>query len=339
MKSTLLIVSLAFLMIGSLEANVVTCSNNAINAGQYTAIQTAVDAANPGDTVYVMGSPSAYGDVTIKKHVTMIGAGYAVTNTQNNWASIIGYVYLDSIGFGAQVSGTKIMGFNITGNIGQTGTGSLNYITLERNYINNYITVFGSNWTIRNNDIYALNIQNNSYCFVYNNFIGTLQNSNKTTVNISNNNFVTNNYNAFSTISNAIIANNIFYYCSPLASVTSCVFSNNVTTNSTAQVLPPAGNTGSGNLNNTPPGFVDASIPASTVGQSVIWNYNWHIATGSPAHNGGTDGTDIGVYGGTYPYPNMTGATHIPQMQVLNVSGTVPQGGNLNVSFKARKQN
>jgi hypothetical protein len=331
--------SLAILTFGSLEANVITCSNNVINAGQYTAIQTAVDAANPGDTVYVMGSPSSYGDVTIKKHITMVGAGYAVTNTQNNWGTTVGYIYLDSIGFGAQVSGTKIMGFSVNSSIQQTGSGAINWIDIERCYVSSYVYVFGSNWTIRNNDIYNIQVNYNAFCYINNNFLGSISNTNKNTVIISNNNFVTNSYNAFSTVSNAIISNNIFYYCSPLASVTSCSFSNNITTNSTAQVLPPAGSSGAGNLNNTPPGFVDASIPTGTVGQNAIWNYNWHITTGSPAHNGGTDGTDLGVYGGTYPYPNMTGATHIPQMQVLNVSGTVPQGGNLNVNFKARKQN
>jgi hypothetical protein len=338
MKTSLLIVSLLCLSMGAAQAKVITCSNNAISAGHFTSIQTAVDSANVGDTVYVMGSPTSYGDLTMKKKVTLIGAGYNVTGTQNNWASIIGNLYLDSIGFGSQVSGAKIMGFSL-GQISQTGSGALNWITIERNYIGSYMYVFGSNWTIRNNNISTINIQYHAYVFIYNNFIGSIQNSNQTTVNISNNDFNTNNGNCFYNMSNALIANNIFYYSSPLAYTSSCVFSNNVTTNSSVQQLPPAGNTGSGNLNNTPPGFVDASIPAGTVSQNAMWNYNWKITTGSPAHNGGTDATDIGVYGGSYPFPNMSGATHIPQMQLLNVQGTVPQNGNLNVNFKARKQN
>jgi hypothetical protein len=338
MKNTLLCLSFIAFAFGSAKATVVTISNNTIAAGMYSSIQTGCDAANPGDTVYVMGSPTSYGDLTLKKRLTLIGAGYNVTGTQNNWNSVINYFYFDTISFGSPISGTKIMGFNIN-QISQTGSGPINNVTVERNYLGGYLYVMGSNWIIKDNNVSTINIQYNANVYIYNNFIGAVQNSNKTSVVISNNNFVTNSGNAFYTMSNALIANNIFYYSSPLAYTTACTFSNNITTNSTAQVLPNAGNTGSGNFNNQTPGFVDATIPTSTVGQNVVWNYNWHLTNASAGHLSGTDLTDIGVYGGPYPFPNMSGATRIPQMELLNVQGTVPQGGNLNVNFKARKQN
>ncbi|HXC04494.1 MAG TPA: hypothetical protein VNZ86_07055 [Bacteroidia bacterium] len=340
MKNTLLQLGLCLVAAGTMHANVITVSNNAIAAGMYNNLQTACNAANVGDTVYVMGSPTDYGTVNVKTRIVLIGAGYALTGTQNNWSSIVDYIHLDSVAFGNQVSGTKIMGFSVSSNIDNSGSaGSINNIDIERCYISSWIYVEGINWVVRNNDVYGVQVQNWNNCYIQNNFLGNVQYSNKTTVVIDHNTFNTSSGNCFYSISNALIANNIFYYCSPLANTTSCTFSNNITTNSSAQVLPPAGNTGSGNINNTPPGWTDPTIPASTVSQNSIWNYSWKLGSSAPAHNSATDGTDLGAFGGSYPMSNMTGATRIPQMQILNVSGVVPAGGNLNVNFKARKQN
>ncbi|MFI5149778.1 MAG: hypothetical protein ACHQRM_08610 [Bacteroidia bacterium] len=340
MKNTLLQLGLCLITAGTLNANVITVSNNAIAAGMYSNLQTACNAAAVGDTVYVMGSPTDYGTVNVKTRIVLIGAGYQLTGTQNNWPSTVDYVHLDSVAFGNPVSGTKIAGLYISSNIDNTGSaGQINNIDVQRCYVSSWVYVEGVNWTIRNCDIYGIQPQNYNYVYIQNNFIGMIEYSNKTTVVIDHNTFTTNNGNAFYSISNALIANNIFYYCSPLASVSSCTFSNNITTNSSAQVLPPAGNTGSGNINNTPPGWTDATIPAGTVSSLSLNNYSWKFGSSAPAHNSSTDGTDMGAYGGSYPMPNLTGATRIPQMQVLNVSGVVPAGGNLNVNFKARKTN
>ncbi|HXC04465.1 MAG TPA: hypothetical protein VNZ86_06910 [Bacteroidia bacterium] len=339
MKNTLLQLGLCLLTAGAMNANVITCSNNAIAAGMYNTIQAACNAANAGDTVYVMGSPTDYGTVTIKTRITLIGAGYAVTGTQNNWGSEVDYIHLDSVAFGNPVSGTKIMGLYINSGVDNSGSaGTINNVDIERCFGNGWFYVEGTGWTIRNCVSYGVQVQNYNYCYIQNNFIGNIQYSNKTTVVIDHNTF-NNSSGCFYSMSNALIANNIFYYSSPLANVTSCTFSNNITTNSSAQVLPPAGNTGSGNFNNTPPGWTDGTIPTTTISLSTEWIYSWKLGTSAPAHNSGTDGTDLGAYGGTYPMPNLTGATRIPQMQALNVSGVVPAGGNLNVNFKARKQN
>ncbi|HSY77149.1 MAG TPA: hypothetical protein VK890_09855, partial [Bacteroidia bacterium] len=51
--------------VGTLSAHVITVSNNAVNVGQYTTVAAALTAANPGDTIYIMGSPTDYGTITI----------------------------------------------------------------------------------------------------------------------------------------------------------------------------------------------------------------------------------------------------------------------------------
>jgi hypothetical protein len=353
MKTKLFILVFALFTFGSLSAHVITVSNNAIAAGHFSNLQIAIDSANTGDTVYVMGSPTAYSsygestfnnnNIYITTKITLIGAGYNVTGTQNNWDSYVnGYIYIDSTSFTINLSGTKILGMDVSGQIAQTGiSGSVNNVDIERCYVNSWVYVFGKNWTIFDNNIYGVQAQNSSYLFIQNNYLNSVQYSDQTTVVISNNNFVINGGNAFYSVSNAVIANNIFFYVNPVPNITSCVFSNNLSFNSSPISLPPAGNTGSGNINPATlgvVGFTDATI-TNYVNQNTVWNYNWKFKVSSPGHNGGTDGTDIGVYGGAYPYPNMSGATRIPQMTLMNVGGIVPVGGTLPVNFKARVQN
>jgi hypothetical protein len=343
MKTKLLIFSFVLFTISTLSAHVITVSNNAITAGHFTTIQTAADSANVGDTIYVMGSPSDYGNVTIRTMVTMIGAGYAVTGTQYNYASIVDNIYIDSVSFGNQVSGTRILGMDVNSNLDYSGTGNINNIDIERCYVNNWIYVNGHNWTIRNCIMnYGVQVQSNAYIYVQNCFLGQVQYSNQTTVIFDHNNFVNNNSTVFYSVSNALVTNNVFYYDNPINGTqeVNCTFTNNITSaSSTINLNAYAGNTGAGNIFSTPPGFTDATIPASYISTNTIWNYKWTFKPTSLAYHAATDGTDIGAYGGSYPMPNLTGATRIPQMTLMNVSGVAPAGGNLNVNFKAKIQN
>ena len=340
MKTKLFTLSLAlFASISMLSAKVWTVSNNAITAGHFTSVQIAADSANVGDTIYVVGSPTDYGNVTLKCMVTMIGAGYAVTGTQYNYASVVDNIYLDSAAFGPQVSGTKVMGFWINSSFDYNSTANINDVDVERCYISSWLYVSGSNWKIVNNDINVIDPQYNANVFIQNNFIQQIQYSNQTTVIIDHNNFVANSGNIFYTVSNAVISNNIFWWGTPQNNTSSCTYSNNVVTYSSTINLPPANNVGANNTFIGTSYFSNASIPSSTVCQNCIWNYTWGIKPASPIHNSATDGTDPGVYGGAYPCQTSTGATRIPQMTLMNVGAVVPAGGNLNVNFKARVQN
>jgi len=351
MKTKLSIFSFILLAVGTLSAHVITVSNNSITAGHFTNLQQAIDSAHVGDTVYVMGSPTTYvglstnpgGDASniyITTQITLIGAGYAVTGTQYNYASIVNSIYIDSSFGGNKVSGTKVMGMDIASNFDYNSTSNINDIDLERCYVGGQINVYGSNWLIHNNDINYIDCQYEGNIYIQNNFIVYIQYSSATTVVIDHNNFVTDGSSYFYNIQNALITNNIFWFGRPDngSYISGNTFSNNVCTNSSPIVLPPAGNAGS-NDTTTAASYFNGSVPSSTVGQNAIWNYNWTIKTSSLIHNRGTDGTDPGVYGGSYPMPNLTCATRIPQMTLMNVGGVAPAGGNLNVNFKAKVQN
>jgi len=60
-----------------LEATVLTVNNT--GGAQFTTIQSAVVAANPGDTIYICGSSTGYaGPTTRKSDLTFIGTGFNV---------------------------------------------------------------------------------------------------------------------------------------------------------------------------------------------------------------------------------------------------------------------
>jgi len=354
MKTKLLIFSFVIIALGSLSARVRTVCNAAITGGapnaglRYTNLQTALDSAHVGDTIYVVGSQTDYGSITIPTRVTLIGAGYNVTGTQYNYNSIVDQINIDSTSNTGDslVSGTRIMGMVVNNYLDNSATAGINNIDIERCYVGYYLYINGNNWTIRNNIIANLNCNGNNVTwnniYIQNNFVSYITNSSSTSVIIDHNNFVTNGNSCFYYVTNAIISNNIFWACRPDngSNVSGNNFSNNVTTNTSLYNLPPANNVGSGDTATTTSFFNDPTISVTTFNQNTIWNYNWKtFKAASKINNRATDGTNPGVYGGSYPMPNLSGAGRIPQMVNMNVSGVAPAGGNLNVNFKAKVQN
>lgn len=319
------------------NAKILTVNNSATSGGQYTDLQTACDAAAVGDTIYVHGSPDSYGNVSIKKRLVLIGAGYAPQGTQFNWPSTVGTVYIDSVTTTIPVnpvSRSKVLGLQIQGSV-YCSDQNINDILVDRCMVSSYVGVYGKNWIIRNSLVGSIYVYNYPSCLIVNNIINTIYNSNKSSVLISNNIFVTG---SFSGISYAILTNNIFWSSTPLSGFDYCTFNNNITYAATAQVLPYGTNTG-GNNQNVNPQFVDTSIPTSNITPTTMPTFNWNVGSSSPCKNAGTDATDIGIYGGGYPMVNLTGAYKIPQITEMDIQNAVlPVNGTLTVKFKARKQ-
>ncbi|MBY0436007.1 MAG: hypothetical protein K2U26_18100, partial [Cyclobacteriaceae bacterium] len=65
MKPTLLLLVCASLACQSLFATIRTVSNDPNRPAQFTTIQAALNAATPGDTVYVSGSATAYNESVV----------------------------------------------------------------------------------------------------------------------------------------------------------------------------------------------------------------------------------------------------------------------------------
>ncbi|MFN5417362.1 MAG: hypothetical protein ACK5B9_09920 [Flavobacteriia bacterium] len=343
MKKTLLTILGAMGFVLSATATVRTVNNGTISAGQYTTVQEAVDASAAGDTVYIHGSVTSYGDVTLNKRIVLIGAGHKPTGTQYNLPTTLNTIILSRGNSTTLPTGSIIKGISFNNVYGSGGSLPVNNITFERNYIPSYISLCGDNWIIKNNFVGYVDCSNFNNLIVSNNIIGTqyaINSSNKPSVIITNNVFLNGFY--LSNVSYSNFTNNIIIEPNALTnfSGTQNTYNKNIFIYADPlnfKAFPPAGNTGVGNLNTTSNQFV-STIPLN-VNLDQARNYDWHLLSSSLGLGYGTDGTDCGIYGGSYPMPNTTGVTTIPQMVSMDIQNSViPVNGTLDVEIKSRNQ-
>ena len=166
-----------------------TVSNYPYTKAQFSNLQTTIDSAASGDTIYVSGSPNNYSsNIVIKKPIHLTGDGYNNTNKYNSLTPSV-YLYADSI---------TIEGFNINSfSIGYAPNETYKPIT---------------NISIRFNRIYMINLYGLSQSIIYNNYITNIVFHSTTTT--ANNSIFANNVLGqvnFSTYAyNLLLANNIF---------------------------------------------------------------------------------------------------------------------------------
>jgi hypothetical protein len=339
------------------HATIHTVSNDPTNAAQFTTVQAAISASSAGDTIYVNPSQYVYPDFTINKRLVIIGGGYN-SNNQFNLITVVGsvYFYRDAGIFDA--SGSVICGFRISNSIsGAGGTLSVNSLKIFRNSIStidSYPTSV-SGWTIYNNFIGAINGRSSCTNFLIQNNIfvgGGIGSFNQSSVVIDHNLFV--NGGAFNNIQFAIITNNIITSSSGTQVMASNVvqntFNNNLSLSTNITPAAPTNsflagpNTGGGNMVGVDPLFVSNSDF-----NNFNNNYNYRLQVGSPGHNAATDGTDLGIYGGTYPFPSggAPGSGYdtsplppIPQITSVNIqNSSVLPGNQLKVNVQATVNN
>lgn len=326
----------------ALQATVYTVSNLPGQPAQFNTIQAAVDASSVGDTIYITGSAVLYNEsVNLNRRLTVIGPGYA---SPLGPSAHISQILLDTIPSVSGGSGSNFIGLRVDylqGYSTWAHTGiSIVRCQLDQVAINGG-QFGGQSWSIMHcyigitlqctfNQGLTANISNNI-------FHGTL-----TSVGLASDVLITNNIflgtggtNCFSDLNNAIISNNIFWGTTPVGTgMENCAFNNNITYQTPDNNIPYGTNVGSGNLIGVNPQFTNAPT------QDLSFTYDYHLLTGSLGENAGTDGTDIGIYGGPSPMPNQTGVPRIPSItQFILDNTTIGEGGSLNVQLKARKNN
>lgn len=367
MKTKKLFLATIFLLAFYAKAAVITVSNNPNSPGQYTDLQTAIDAAAPNDILYVHGSATAYGNVSITKLLTIIGAGAMPNKILQLPTSITGITFGynapgTSNGSGSSVYGCEISSISLGTFTSGAGTFGIANLTIKRNRIGLIQTLGGgfySNYVIQHNIIGSISGGKMSNAIISNNVIGVI-NAIDPTPAVS-----------------ALVSNNIIY--SSLSNNKQCVFSNNVflmapafignnifntftknmfylggpTPAYTQATFETTQNSFSGNLYNQDPLFTNANTAGQPLQQYGYANpsagpfINYNLTATSPGKNYGTDGTDVGIHGGTTPYPQgvLTDSRFryfpmpaIPQMLEMSIlNSAIPQNGTLNVNFTARK--
>jgi len=350
------------------QATIHTVSNDPDNPGQYTTVQAAHDAASSGDTLYITPSETTYPGAQMNRELVIIGNGYVpVTQGQIEFETEITSISLSASGFSSS-SNSSFIGLKIGELKGAPTDGSILIENIlvrncEVDNINGYryydgalrnlqvihsiVGFSGVNWqnwqalilsaTFRNSiitDCSRFYTDNTSGSEEYGQLL--FQNCLFVAKDLSTINFQ---------ISDVIIENSIFIETDIEAEdIIDSDFSNNIIFNGTGDPIPfnTNDNTGSGNLDNTNPQFISYDA-FSGFGYSPIDTEDWHLSSGSPGILYGTDGTDVGIYGGQTPWPEVSGYTGRPSMPVITLfqllNGVVSPDGELEFEIEATTQN
>jgi hypothetical protein len=350
MKNLFLVFLLLFIQISF--AQVIHTVDNSPNSGaDFDNVQTAINAAAAGDTIYIHPSPESYGNITVNKLLHFRSLGHSTQYT-NGMSAQVGNIVLNSViaAQGITISGLRFGNLSASSNQNYDNLVISNcYFTkitasTTNNACNNWVItgsvlvsdnfdsinkINSNGWIVTNNHLsqpnsnatWSILRRFNASDIFRNNIIVTSQNTSNATVFNDCQNFL---------IENCII---IFMDDSPGFNFTgnSITFNNCLTYHNPGLVLPDLN--GSNNLNNTDPMFVNigaSNNPAFSI------NKDFNIQEGSPASGYGTDGQDLGLYGNSFPF-NIHGypadLPFITSLQILN--NVVEVGGTLNVNIEA----
>jgi hypothetical protein len=306
--------------------NLIRVNNNAGADADYATLQAANDNASDGDTIYMEGSTTAYGDADISKKLTIIGPGYFLSENDSTQANSL-EAKIGQIKFNAGSAGSVI-----------TGIVSDNYIYI---YVDNIaLTRCKLNSIFFNADIDNILVLQN----YVNNILSV---SGKITNGIISNNIVANQISCSSTSGPLQITNNVITYVTggyvPINVYNSSI-ANNITCNSTNKINENTGNTITNNIiaaagtnaNGNQYNVVMTNVFVdfnSTLGYST--DGKWQLKTGSPAIGAGVSGVNCGVFGGVSPYV-LSGVPNLPHIYQATIAGTAYSDAGLSCTIKIK---
>jgi len=325
----LLVLMVAFAAVCNAQRIVVLHSATGVSAfSGASPFVDAYNAAQPGDTLYLSGGSFALPD-TVNKRLSIFGAGYHPNFTPaTNLTQLEGNLVL-----GPNADSLFIEGVMFVGNIHKTHNESVNSITIRRSRINGDIN-FGGNArnsanmvvaeSILIGTVYLTGITNS--IFTNSIFQSYVDNS---ISNVFNNNIFLHSSWASWTNQNDIISNSIILGSHPGSGSHNLVFRNSIFTHSS----PVLG--GSPSSENNRFGIPLADIFQSHTGNVFSHDSDFRLKT--PADFIGLDGSQIGLFGGLFPF-KAGGVPVTPHISQKNIAGQTTPDGRLNISVTVAAQ-
>lgn len=307
----------------------ITVDNKTDTNAMYSDLQTAINAANTGDTIYVHSSITNYGSIEIDKEIVLVG------RTPRTKPASISSIEIKLSGSGTIIKGLVIQTINTT---------FATNLLIQNNYIatmqfGNPITT-NRIATIRGNYIWS-SISSPKKTLITNNIIqhiSSIAEINSTI--ITQNIFLEGSSITNSDIANgkkALVQNSIFLVNStsprtlPVSNLnlTNCILFNYG--GATYEISDTSNNYAvSDILENTNPQFVNYGTSPS----DIINDFT--LKTGSPAIAAGLNGQDIGVMGNGYSYRPSLHPYGFPTIEILTSTAHVPENGTLKVTFTGK---
>lgn len=326
------------------QAPFMVCNSAGTTCTPATTLDAAYAAAAAGDYIYLPAGDFSMAN-TINKEVHFIGAGFDINaSITTGITRISGDLIIGTAG-----NGSSFEGFYLTGNI--RNYGNVSNITLSYLNFNSaiYYAVYNvwswSNTVVKNcvvreylhfgDDYYPTFGENN---LVMNSIVKGIRNANHSTIkNCIISNYSTTNY-CLTNIKNTVIKNCIIGG-QGLDSAggnysDNVMFLNNATTAASGELI--NGKAASNEVNNSY-GITAADTFVSATAFTYDLTFDYHIKTTSPAYNGGDNGADMGIYGGSTPWKEGAIPSN-PHIFFKNISNATDTNGNLPVQIKVSTQ-
>ncbi len=320
-------------------------SNRPAGSNIFATFAEAHTAATAGDTILVIPSSASYGTVNISKSIVVLGIGFNPdkdSQLKSNFSTITINNGVSDVTISGLVASVIRIGSS-------TSASTQSNLLIEKcyfNYVQNSSTIQNlTNILIRQNFIellnngqvqFSFNAATQSNIILSNNIFSYPGNAYGPWVTtggvIFDHNVFTGNIGreAFYQLVNCTVSNNIFYGKSVASTTTNSsgiTFLNNLVFGLTDNsIISGSGFTLTGNLESADPLFVN--MPALG---PYDFSKDLSLNTGSPALNAGSDGTDLGIYGGSTPYKNS--GVSLPVVKTLTLPTTIRQGTNTNANI------
>lgn len=301
------------------------------------ALTTAYAAAQNGDTLYLSGG-SFTPPANFDKKLMIFGAGHYVDSTLATGKTFIN----GNFTLNENADLFYLEGIEITGDFILSTNHSVNNVIIKRCKINGTFNALGdlsnatSNLSLIGNVLMnRLNLENIQNSLLSNNIISnTFQGSNG---NMISNNIIMGfiwgysmDYLFFG--NNNTLNNNIILWEGYNANVNGSgnIFNNNLY----VEPSPDYGATATSSGNYT--GILQSEIFVNQTGTVFNYSHDYHLQV--PTTYLGTDGSQVGIYGGTFPYKE--GAVPLnPHIQLKNIAPATDANGNLQIQIKVGAQN
>jgi hypothetical protein len=337
MKKTIFILAIIACAISSNAQIIALHSASGVQIFQgNNALTTAYTAAQNGDTLYLSGG-SFTAPANFDKQLMIFGAGHYGDST-----IATGKTYISSnFTLSENADMFYLEGVEITGVFTITTNHSVNNVIIKRCKINGAFNALGNltnptnNLSLIGNVLLSrINVENIQNSILSNNIISnTFQGSNG---NMISNNIILGfiwgssmDYLFFG--SNNTVNNNIFIWEGYNANVNGSgnVFNNNLYVEPTPNYGTSSTNTG----NYT--GILQSAIFVNQTGTVFNYAHDYHLKL--PSTYLGTDGSQVGIYGGTFPYKE--GAVPLnPHIQIKNIAPKTDENGDLQIQIQVGAQ-
>lgn len=307
----------------------------------------ALEAAQPGDIIYLPGGATDIGTAYIEKPITLIGAGHHPQHTTATGVTMLnGTLIMRQADPEIPLENIHLEGFHISGDIriGSSQTNqNVNQVTIRRCSLEDLR--LGASGTSDAEQIHIIEnlIRGRVYGYDAQNVLFAKNIIQQQFWNFNGNTLITNNIfldgtgssvsTSFRYISNVEFANNVILcrsntWC--FRDMSANTFNHNLWHHDFSM---PEGSTGVNNIKDQP---ID-DIFFNHTGHSFSYEFNYQLNENSPGIGAGNDNTDIGIYGTSKPYKE--GAVpHNPQIKSKNIANETNEEGKLQVEIEVQAQ-